>query len=433
VKLSQNLSLHPEQKPLLTRELVQAIHLLQFPAGKLMAFIEEWTRDNPFVEVETVIEEPADSTRLQRNLRHSSHSEPFLRTAFPSMEEYLRGQILHLSLKPEEEAVFTYYIRNLDEHGFLKADVEPACRLLGVSRETGEAMLHLLQSLDPPGIGARSLKEAIILQLKRKGKLGTGPETLLQNHFEAFLHRRWNLLPKNESISEKELQALWNLVKTCDPKPGGFFSADMPVYIIPDITASRQEGNWQIRLTEEGMYRIKWNGSLSDGLLERDPGLADYIRRQYDRFRWLERSLRSRRKTLRALASVILEKQGDFFLHKRSHLVPLSLREAARLIGVHESTASRAVKDKYIQVAGKTYPLRKLFSHALDRGGSTSADEILKEIRDLVEEEDKRNPRSDQDLANILIEKGYRISRRTVAKYRQKLRIPPSRERKLYR
>jgi len=92
VKLSQNLSLHPEQKPLLTRELVQAIHLLQFPAGKLMAFIEEWTRDNPFVEVETVIEEPADSTRLQRNLRHSSHSEPFLRTAFPSMEEYLRDK-----------------------------------------------------------------------------------------------------------------------------------------------------------------------------------------------------------------------------------------------------------------------------------------------------------------------------------------------------
>ncbi len=352
----------------------------------------------------------------------------------PSLADHLLGQLGLLELDDEERRIAELLIGNLDDDGFLNITLGELSETTGIPVERLEAVLRKVQELDPPGIGARDLVECLHLQLVRRGLEGSVADRIVQGHLEELARGRHLEIAAALKIPVAEVHQAARLIETLDPKPGRGFDPSPPPEVVPDVIVSRDGDRWVVTVNNEHLPRVRIS-RLYRKLLEdpsTPPETRQYIRDKIRNGWFLVRGIHHRQQTLKAIAEAIVEHQREFFERGPSALKPLTMGEIAQQLHVHETTVSRAVAGKYMDTPMGLIPMRDFFTtgYTLDDGAAVSNRAVQQAIVEMIEHEDPLHPLSDQAIAEALAAKGWRVARRTVAKYREELGIPPSHERR---
>lgn len=365
-------------------------------------------------------------------------------SASPGLYEHLEWQLHMISCPPELVEVCEFIIGNLDEDGFLRASDEEILASSGVSPEQLAAALQVVWSLDPPGIAARTLQDCLLRQvdlLVESASEDEGDPDLLQRvrlviaeHWDQLLHQRWEKIATALSCEVAEIKPLLDVIQRLEPKPGRIYQQERNVYIEPDVHVRKVDGKYTITLNDDGMPRLRVNSRYArmlDGSAL-DPNVASYLKEKMRNALWLMKSIDQRQRTIYKVASSIVDFQKEFLDHGIEHLKPMVLRQVAEDIGMHESTISRVVTNKYMHTPRGMFPMKFFFHSGVDsaRGENVSSLVVKERIRKLVEAEDSSRPLSDSKIMKMLQREGVRLARRTVAKYREELGIPSSDKRK---
>ncbi|HEY0878017.1 MAG TPA: RNA polymerase factor sigma-54 [Zeimonas sp.] len=372
---------------------------------------------------------------------------PQLAAAATSLREHLGEQLAATRCTPRDRALVQLLIDALDEDGFLESTpAEVAAMLpaeLDVSSDEVVTALRLLQSFDPPGVGASDLRECLMLQLGRRmanGEMTRGrrpvetlrlAQAIVEHHLESLAAKDFARLRRALRCDDEALRDAQAMIQQLDPRPGAAFASNEAGFVVPDVIARRVRGGWIATLNPGVMPRLRVNDAYAQ-ILKRNRGAAPGLSGQLQEARWLVKNLQQRFETILRVAQAIVERQRSFFSHGAVAMRPLVLREIADALGLHESTVSRVTSRKYILTPFGTYELKYFFgSHvATDSGGAASSTAIRAMIRQLVEAEDSSSPLSDGRISEMLAEQGFVVARRTVAKYRESLRIPTVSRRK---
>jgi RNA polymerase sigma-54 factor len=296
-------------------------------------------------------------------------------------------------------------------------------------------MLVVMQALDPPGVAARNLRECLMLQLKDKGGAESLGYRLLNEAYDDLIAHRWSDLAKRMGLDTAEVQAAADEIAKLDPKPGLRYSATEGDYIIPDLIVEKIDGKYRVFLNDTNLPRLRLSRAYQEVARDKKKYVGenrDFITQRLNSAQWMIQAIEQRRQTMLKVMNFIVDRQHDFFEKGIEHLKPLTLREVAEVINMHESTVSRVTNEKYVQTPRGVLPLKFFFSSALSTttGEDASARAIKAQIQKLVSEEDTQEPLTDQQIVQKLREKGVRIARRTVAKYRDQLGILSARMRK---
>ncbi|MFW6012146.1 MAG: RNA polymerase factor sigma-54 [bacterium] len=489
--LEQKLSLKLTQKLVMTPSLQQAIKLLQMTRTELEGVITQEMVENPTLEEvqsETSPEEKSadelegDRAERQDELDHEESLEnidldeffgeymessgyasvrehreaPPLEntlTREPDLYDHLLWQ-LHMSDVPERRReVAEAIIGNLDPQGFLVADLDEICSLgLDTVDEPAngngraydprevEAAMELVRSFDPPGVGYPSLRESLIAQLERAG-IETEEDALalrmLTEHWEAFLKRQYPAIAKKLGIELRDLEPAVERIKALETRPGRGFSSDRTHYIEPDVYVRKVGEDWVIQINDDGMPRLRVSRAYRKMLSKmrregRQEDAQQFIKEKIRSAVWLIKSIDQRQRTIHKVANSIVQQQQDFLEHGIDRLRPMVLRDVAEDIGMHESTVSRVVSNKYIHTPRGVLPMKYFFHSGIDReyGEDISSLTVKQKIQGMIDQEDPKGPLSDSELMRMLNREGIQIARRTVAKYRDELNIPSSTDRK---
>jgi RNA polymerase sigma-54 factor len=303
------------------------------------------------------------------------------------------------------------------------------------SREELEQMLGIIQGLDPPGVGARDLRECLLLQLKDAGLEQSVPYRLVRDCFDELINHRWSEISKRFGISPSDVQKAADEIQKLDPKPGIKYSDTGDNYIIPDLIVEKIDGKYHIFLNDANLPRLKLSKAYQE--IARDKKKfegenKEFISNKLNSANWMIQAIEQRRQTMLKVMNFIVDRQREFFEKGVQYLKPLTLREVAEVINMHESTVSRVTNEKFVQTPRGVLPLKFFFSSGLSTTGGedVSARGIKAQIEKLVAEEDPKHPLTDQAIVNILKESGVQIARRTVAKYRDQLGVLSARMRK---
>jgi RNA polymerase sigma-54 factor len=418
----------------LTKELTQAIELLQYSTLELCSFLYEQSLENPFLEIR-------DNQRTEKYKRlHKQEKKDMIENIGASSEtlaSYLSTQLSMAQLSPEQRRIINYLIHSLDEDGYLRIGESEIANHLAVTVEAVQQAIRVLQSLEPAGVGARSLQECLYLQLVRLPNRNELAERIVSHYFLMFAEKAWKTLAKQLNVDIKDIQQVADLICTLQPRPGSHYAKAESHFIAPDLIVERCDEGFRVLLNDEVFPQLIWNSSYEKKIsCGRDEQIEQFIKEKYQQFEWLVKSLEQRKQTLVNVMNKIVEKQAECFEKGFSALKPLTMREIAEALNIHESTVSRTVKNKFVQTPYGTVELRYFFSSAISLANASedaSAAQAKAFIKQLIEKENKSAPLSDQKLAELLYEKyGIVISRRTVAKYREQLNIPSSAKRKRY-
>ncbi|WAA09901.1 RNA polymerase factor sigma-54 [Fervidibacillus albus] len=417
----------------MTQNLIQAISLLQLPALDFVSYLEQLTIENPFIEVESSFHSPVNPDEF---VKCNDARKTISMGGGPSLYDHLLEQLTFLPISERERKYIHFLILHIDENGYLDINIEEASAILGISTFEGERLLERIQQMDPPGVGARNLQECLLLQLKRKFPTSHPYINILSQYFTDFVNKKWKEIVRKEGTTYEQLQHLFDEVQQLNPKPGLMFSNEQTPYIIPDVSIEHRGGKWHFQLKEDRYYRLTFNDSYYERLaMTKGEEIREYIRKHVDQYYWIQKSIEQRRRTIVAVVKQIVDRQAPFLLGETDELVPMTMQDIADSIAVHESTVSRTVKNKYIRTPVKTLPMRQLFSQGVETGPfgkEIPTSYIKRQLVSIIEGENKKKPYSDQQLVHILKEKDIHISRRTVAKYREQLNIPPSLKRKRF-
>jgi RNA polymerase sigma-54 factor len=371
-----------------------------------------------------------------------------------SFQEYLESQLSLRNLSDKQKVLGEYILGNIDEDGYLRRELSNIVDDLAFLQnvETNEAeleeVLKIIQDLEPAGVGARNLRECLLLQLEKKDVTDPAMELahkIIQSHFDEFTKRHYDKIISRMGISEDELKDAIEEVLKLNPKPGGVYSdpynkASQP--IIPDFILELTEDGFDLHLNSRNLPELRLNSAYSEMLqsYSRDKGqkkdMKDaimFVKQKIDSAKWFIDAIRQRQNTLLLTMNAILEYQQEYFIDgDETKLKPMILKDVAEMTGLDISTVSRVANSKFIQTHFGIFPLKFFFSEGLqtDSGEEVSTREIKRILQDCIENEEKRRPLTDERLTEILQEKGYQIARRTVAKYREQLNIPVARLRK---
>lgn len=472
MRMGYGLHVEQTQKLIMTPELRQAITVLQLSSLELGMYIEQQLQENPMLEVreddlDRIGENEGaegDGSEGEEQLsrqeydvdweeyfhdsdlglaRREKLAEPsgvgyenFL-AQVPTLTEYLMMQLNLSHCDDYLKDIGEYMIGNIDHNGYLQVSVKEAAEQLKVSQSKVEQVLSLIQSFDPLGVGASSLQECLLLQVQHlviKNKLVV---ELIEKYLPDMAKGRLNQIAQQLGVSVTDVQEAADIIKTLDPKPGRNFTTTNEVrYIVPDVVVERVEGEYIILVNDSSVPRLTINSTYRSVLTQDkfDVQTRRFVENKLNSAAWLLKSIEQRRLTLYKVASCLVELQKDFLSFGVKYLKPLNLRTVAEIVSLHESTVSRATSNKYIQTPQGVFEMKFFFSTGLSSagGGMTSAESIKKTLRELIAEEDVRKPLNDQKISDIFAERGIKISRRTVAKYRDELNIPPLRQRKRY-
>lgn len=464
MRLGYGLNLEQTQKLIMTPELRQAITILQLSALELSTYVDEQLLENPLLEIkEEQPESQDDGTGSSLNSEASGaepktemdwqeyfqdqedkpvHTErpdyserkeydPFIATA-PTLQEHLIEQ-LHVQNTQGLLEVAEYIVGNLDERGYLTITLEDIARETKVSLAEAEATLNIVQTLDPLGVGARNLEECLRLQLPLLGDYPPEMPVFL-TYLEDLANGRVQRIAHNLKVSLSKVQEMADLVRKLNPKPGLKFSDPQEVrYIIPDVVIEEIEGEFIILVNDISVPRLGINQTYRQALNQEEGAeTRKFVEQKLNAAAWLIRSIEQRRLTLYKVANAIVQRQQEFLRHGVRFLKPLTLRDIADEIGVHESTVSRATANKYVQTPRGIFEFKFFFANGVGHEQGVTTEGIKQTLKDLIASEDHKSPYSDQKLAELLKEKGMEISRRTVAKYREEMMIPATSVRKRY-
>lgn len=464
LRLGQQLSLTPQLR--------QAIRLLQLSSIELEQEIQEALTSNPLLEdgdgadsveaereaaAETGVKDDApteagdspddvgnDDWEPESILGSSSMTErgDWEREPGDTRDEDLHDHLLwqlnlsHLSERDRQIAVAL--IDGIGEDGYLAATVDEIQSSLkpeiDADADEIEAVLHCIQQFDPVGVGARSLAECLLVQLRNidaERPLLDLARRLVREHLDTLARGDRCALAQTLEVDEDRLDQALGLIRSLDPRPGAQFAAGAVEYVVPDAYALRQRGEWRVSLNPMAQPRLGINQHYAGLIASASREDAGYLRGQLQEARWLIRSLEARNETLLKVATCIVERQQGFLEHGPEAMRPMILRDIAETIGMHESTVSRITTRKYLHTPRGTFEFKYFFSSSVSTvdGGAASATAIQAMIRKLVQEEDPRKALSDSAIAKSLNQRGIAVARRTVAKYREAMSIPPSNER----
>jgi len=353
-----------------------------------------------------------------------------------TLQQNLIGQLNQTALNAADRKAAELIIGNIDDNGFLQATPEEMTLNTGIPKEDFERMLALIQSFYPPGVGARDLRECLRIQLERVGKQNSLEYKIISEHMEDLGKRRFPEIARRMGMSVEKVQECANNIARLNPRPGQIFATAPPNYVLPDVTVEKTDGDYQVILNGEQIPHLRISNTYKDIMAQDGNGseVKDYIRDKIRSGKFLIRSIHQRQQTISSIAQQIVSRQRDFFEHGTSHLKPMTMKEIADAVGVHETTVSRAVSGKYMATPQGVFEMKYFFTSGYQTasGESMSNTSVKEVILDLVKNEDGNAPLSDQEIVLILSERGIPIARRTVAKYRTELNILPSNMRRKY-
>ena len=487
--MKQSLQLKLGQSLTMTPQLQQAIRLLQLSSMELQTEIQEALESNMMLELEDEENEEVaagaeqgksedagdrDNTDVELelkeevnnndipedlpvdtvwddiydgNITYNSGTESTDYNGFEnqdSEEQTLRDHLLwQLNLTPTSEtdrAIATAIIDALDNDGYLTCPVEDILDLLGddkdIELDEVEAMLRLVQAMEPTGVAARDLKECLMLQL-----IQCDPHTpwlaeaknLINDHLDLLAAHDFNQLTRRMRLSREELSEVIALIQSLNPRPGNQVQSERVQYVIPDVYVKKVKGVWRVELNSDAMPKLRINANYAS-MIKRADNSADNasLKNHLQEARWFIKSLQSRSETLLRVATSIVERQRAFLEYGEEAMKPLVLHDIAEALGMHESTISRVTTRKYMHTPRGIFELKYFFSShvSTDHGGAASSTAIRALIKKLVGAEKPEKPLSDSKIAALLSDQGIKVARRTVAKYREAMAIPPSNERK---
>lgn len=467
----------------MTPQLQQAIRLLQLSSLELQAEIQEALETNPLLEVEddydhddnSTIDQNNDNTVAPENQDISQLENASIPDELPTDSEWedtfdsqptslVSGQVSDYGLEREnqdysgdslqehllwqmrltpftanEQEIATLIIDSIEDDGYLKTSLEDIQQSLGdeeIELDEIEAVLHRIQHFDPVGVAARDLRECLLIQLKlyeTEIDQRTLLTELIDKHLDTLAKRDYAYIKRALKISDDQLTELVRSIQLLNPRPGSHIQQDKTEYIVPDVYARKISGLWQLSLNPDNAPRIQVAEHYAQLIKRADNSTENtYLKNNLQEARWFLKSLQSRNETLLKVAEAIVERQQGFLDHGDEAMKPLVLANIAEIVDMHESTISRVTTRKYLHTPRGIFELKYFFSShvSTDNGGECSATAIRAIIKKLVQAENPRKPLSDSKIADILVEQGVNVARRTIAKYRETLSIPPSNERK---
>ncbi len=470
--LSQQLVQKQSQKLVITQDLRQSIELLQLSNLELSGRIQKELLENPLLEDTSENETapelaepgPDKSEKFQHTEKEEGDSSwtdisdyrtlsapvdsekterkhQFLENGISSSEslaDHLLWQLRLSLLAPAEITAGEMIISAIDEKGFLTEDLETLLSGTGIPLERAQIALRQIQEFDPVGCGARGVQETLLVQSRILHPENQVLALLMRDYFTDIEKLDYRKIEKQSGLSREEIEAAIQIIRTLEPYPGTLHSTRPPEYVVPDLIVLESDGELRIIINDDWLPNLRVNENYKSmaGGKTASPADRDYVQSKLNSALWLIKSVKQRRQTLYRVMQSILEFQGDFFREGHGHLQPLTLRDVAEKVELHESTVSRITTNKYVQTRWGVFELKYFFSSALksSRGGDdrTSAKNIQDRIRQIVAQENAENPLSDQDIMEIIQREGVKIARRTVAKYRKILKIlPADRRRKL--
>lgn len=460
MKLSYNLTLEQSQKLIMTPELRQAIQLLQYNSMELNEYLNKEIQENPLLEMEPVkveLEDVSKDTSKDQEIDWKEYLEKYDDYSYRpqvdknqneynvesftsydlTLREHLISQLTLVKLTAKEYKIGEYIIHSLNENGYLNMPIEEIALHLKVSVDEVDNILKVVQTFEPSGVGARSLAECLLIQVDAKNIKGVLIKKIINEYLSDLGHNRLSKIAKEENIDLLKVQRACDFIRTLEPKPGRSFSGnyDEVKYIVPDASIQFIDGEYVILINEVTGPKLNINNFYRNLIKEGgDKETSEYLSNKLNSAMWIIKSIEQRRQTIYKVIESILKFQLDFFKEGEQRLVPLTLKDVAEDIDMHESTISRATNGKYVQTPRGLFELKYFFSTGLSSsiGDDISSTSIKSIIKDIIDKEDKKKPYSDQKIADILKSKGNSISRRTVAKYRDELEIPSSTMRRRY-
>ena len=354
-----------------------------------------------------------------------------------TLQQNLLGQLNQTALNASDRKAAELIVGNIDDKGFLQSAPEEMALNSGIPQEDFEKMLALIQGFHPPGVGARDLRECLLIQLRREGKENSLEYKIVSEHMEDLGRRRFPEIARRMGISVEDVQKAADNIGRLNPRPGQVFAAAPQNYVLPDVTVEKVDGEYQITLNDEQIPHLRISNLYKDIIASgntQSGEVKDYIRDKIRSGKFLIRSIHQRQQTIANIAQQIVARQRDFLEHGSSHLKPMTMKEVADAVGVHETTVSRAVSGKYMATPQGIFEMKYFFTPGYQTAGgeSLSNTSVKEAILDLVKREDGNQPLSDNEIVEILSERGIPIARRTVAKYRSELNILPSHMRRKY-
>lgn len=469
--LKASLQLKLSQQLTMTPQLQQAIRLLQLPIMELQTQIREALETNVMLEaveetasneIQQDDSEPRAEAEVSESRENSGQSEDgwedtraaavpegpwpgpesrpsqdFADRRNETLQEYLLWQLGLERLSASDMAIGRALIDAINDDGYLIDTLEEICDVLkpelDVSQDEAERVLWRVQRLDPPGVGARTVSECVVLQLDQLDPQTPALELTLRlasDHLDLVAAQQFAALRRRLQISDEDLEAALALVRSCHPRPGSVIDAGEPEYVVPDVFVRKVDGRWNVEVNGAASPRLRVNQTYAN-VLRRSSDHA-MLRTQLQEARWLIRSLEIRNETLLKVARCIVDKQQAFLERGDEAMQPMVLRDVAEAIEMHESTISRVTTNKYMHTPRGVFELRYFFSSHVGSfdGGEHSSTAVRAKIRKLISQEDPTKPLSDNKIADALSKDGVRVARRTIAKYREAMSIPPSNERK---
>ena len=432
---------HQTLKMTMTQELSQSIALLQYSTQELSAFLENKMLENPLLSVDesqSVLYEPKINRSKKERSKNNFDATYWLEQAsedFPTLEPYLISQVNLQQLSETEHKGLLLLIRNLDENGYLRVQLEDLATA-SITTDILRDCLDLLQQLEPHGIGARNLQECLWIQAYADAASPLA-ETILQNHFLDFANKRWKELAKQLHVTLQEIQDAFDYIQTLNPRPASSFQQEKPSYIVPDVIVEEYDGQFIVAEVDGNLPKLTVDKQyLNNFKHHKDQQVKQFVQEKWQEYQWISRGIQQRKETIIRVMRCIIQKQPKCFYHGLEFVKPMTMKEVADELDIHESTVSRAVKGKYVQTPFGTIEMRTFFSTSLsstDYEQDISGLQAKKLLAAAIKNENKQKPLSDQELVELLKrENGLVLARRTVGKYREQLGIPSSSKRKRY-
>jgi RNA polymerase sigma-54 factor len=459
----QNLTMQQVLAP----QLQQSLHILQAPALELRNIVQQELQTNPVLEEEIGTLESEERAKDDREFE-----EEFERLAKLDEEwrDYMSQNVSYSSRNPEDEERRQFFfdsiasqetlqhhlweqlntadvsgsqreageliIGNIDDLGFLQGSLEEISQNTGHPLGELEEMLGLIQTFHPVGVGARNLRECLLIQLRRLGKEHSLEYQIVDEHLEDLGRKRLPELARRLGVSVEQVQKAANFISTLDPKPGQIFTPDPNNYVLPDVSVDKVGEDYTVSLNADQIPHLRISKTYKDLMTQGANGtdVRDYIREKIRSGKFLIKSIHQRQQTILNIANEIVKRQSEFLENGTAYLKPMTMVQIAEAVGVHETTVSRAISGKYMATPQGVFEMKYFFTPGYQTAAGTalSNTSVKEAISDMVRNEDARNPLSDKEIVDVLSDRGIPIARRTVAKYRAELNILPSNLRKQY-
>lgn len=463
--LSQTQTLSQQQ--VLAPQLQQSLQILQVPMLELRNLIQQEIESNPTLELEQteptiedkqreaeefdaeferlakLDEEWRDYMSQSAGYSHRSAEDEERRQFFfdslvkeETLQQHLLEQVQSGDLNAADRQIAELIIGNIDDHGFLQTKPEDIANNTGMDVADITRVLESVQTFHPVGVGARDLRECLLIQLKRLGKEQSLEYRIVDRFLEDLGKRRFPEIARRLNTTAEQVQRAANFIATLDPKPGQIFTPDPNNYVLPDVTVEKIGGDWQISLNGDQIPHLRISNTYKDLMASArsKEDVRDYIREKIRSGKFLIKSIHQRQQTISNIAHRIVDRQREFLEFGPAALKPMTMVQIADEVGVHETTVSRAISGKYMSTPHGVFEMKYFFTPGYQTadGAAMSNTSVKGIIAEMVKDEDAKNPLSDKEIVEMLSKKGIPIARRTVAKYRSELGILPSNMRKTY-